>query len=237
MDGSIIIGDKSEGKQPETGADHILFIVGFIFLFLAGILVLLLGPPPQSTAVSPEISLLQPTDDPVQLSIQGTLTNPILRQDDQFTWTLTPRAGFQIAGRVLGNKKYSDWESSVVPRDLALGWGEMSSPAADKWIRWRQSGRWYHYSWSSESPYDGRYIRDHSANVHIIPATANLDKALREIQKNDHILLEGRLVDLQASSTDQVWQVNTSLDRQDSGSGACEILYVERLIWNGREYK
>ncbi|MEJ2749825.1 MAG: hypothetical protein P8183_18235, partial [Anaerolineae bacterium] len=138
--------------------------------------------------------------------------------------------------RVLGNKRYYDWQSRVVPRDLALGWGDMSDPSVDEWIHWRQSNRWYRYHWNS-GDYSGSYITGHSANVHIIPATDNLDKALRQVEKNDLVYLEGYLVDLQVREGGRVGHVYTSLSREDTGDGACEILYVERLVVNGRLYE
>jgi hypothetical protein len=35
-----------------------------------------------------------------------------------------PSATFKIAARVLGNKRYHDWQASIMPRDLALAWGK-----------------------------------------------------------------------------------------------------------------
>ena len=162
---------------------------------------------------------------------------PIVWEENGMTWTMQPRASYQISARVLGNKRYFDWQSSVVPRDLALAWGDMSDPAIDEWIRWRQSDRWYHSEWNGGLPYSQSYIASHTANVHIIPATDNLDKALRQLEENDLLYLEGYLVDLKVVDGARVGQVKTSLSREDTGDGSCEILYVERLIINGRLYE
>jgi len=150
---------------------------------------------------------------------------------------MSPQASYQISARILGNKRYSDWQSSVIPRDLALGWGDMSDPAVDEWIHWWQSDRWYHYEWDSEPPYSLSYIASHTANVHIIPATDNLEKALRQVRESDLVYLEGYLVDLQVRDGSREGRVSTSLTREDKGAGACEILYVERLILDGQLYK
>ncbi|MCP4424523.1 MAG: hypothetical protein GY803_08535 [Chloroflexi bacterium] len=236
MDNSIIV-HENQNQPRENAIDLFLIMAILLVLSVAAILGFILISRPRSVVVSANVPTLQPVDDPIQSQLRGEMTESMAWEESGMMWTLQPRVGYQIAARVLGNKRYYDWESPTVPRDLALGWGDMSDPAVDEWINWRQSGRWYFYTWNGASPYDGRYISAHSANVHIIPATENLEKALRNIKENDFVLLEGRLVDIEARSDQQVRSVSTSLTRNDSGNGACEILYVERLTWNGRLYE
>jgi hypothetical protein len=172
------------------------------------------------------------------IPIQNKITaDPMLLERGGATWTITPRATYQISARVLGNRAYSDWQAPLVPRDLALGWGDMSDPAVDEWIRWRQSGRWYYYNWPADSPYKNNNIRNQSANVHIIPANDNLAQMLKNLSRDDMIYLEGHLVDLSATIMGTERRTNTSLSRKDSGGGACEILYVEKLIFEGQVYE
>ncbi len=174
---------ESTVRKTDQGAYVDLILIGaiLVILLVTAILGLSLVFRPRSTEIAQLNSILQPTDAPIQTSVKGETADPIVWEDNGMIWTIQPRASYQIAARVLGNRRYYDWQSSVVPRDLALGWGEMSDPAVDEWIRWRQSGRWYRYEWGSDMPYDPNYVADHSANIHIIPSTDNLDKALREI--------------------------------------------------------
>jgi hypothetical protein len=216
--------------------DFFLIVAIFAILFVTAILGFLLLSQPRSTIVSQETFLLQPIDDPIQSSVTGEAADTTVWEENGMTWTMQPQASYQIAARVLGNKRYYDWQSGVVPRDLALGWGDMSEPAVDEWIHWEQFNRLYHYEWNNGA-YSRGYIIGHSANVHIIPATENLDKALRQVEKNDVIYLEGYLVDLQVRGGNREGRVSTSLTREDSGAGACEILYVERLVMDGRMYE
>jgi hypothetical protein len=214
--------------------DFSLVIAILAILSFATILGFLLLSRPRSTVVSQDTSLLQPTDDPIQSSVTGKVAAPIVWEESGMTWTMQPQASYQIAARILGNKRYYDWQSRVAPRDLALAWGDMSDSSVDEWVHWRQSNRWYYYEWDSTPPYSSSYIASHTANVHIIPATDNLDKALRQVEKDDLVYLEGYLVDLQVRDGGRVGHVNTSLSREDTGAGACELLYVERLVVNGR---
>lgn len=222
-------------KNARWSLVDIALIVLVIFSF-AIILGFLLLSRPHSTIASQGDPLLQPTDNPLQSSVTGEAANPIIWEENGITWTMQPRASYQIAAHVLGNKRYYDWQSGMVPRDLALAWGGISDPSVDRWIHWRQSGRWYYYEWDS-GDYGRSYITGHSANAHIISATDNLDKALRRVEKDDAIYLEGYLVNLQVRDDGRVDRVSTSLSREDTGTGACEILYVVRLILDGQLYE
>ncbi len=229
--------NKPEQTKKASVFDTILLGSSIIVLLgaIALLLTFLLKPAP--IVYLPGQAPLAAQDSPIQNRLHGSAADPMVFDSGGTSWTLTPRATYQISARVLGNKTYSDWQSPFVPRDLALAWGEMSDPAVDEWIKWRQSGRWYYYNWPGDSPYKGSTIRNQSANVHIIPATENLDRALQGLEKNDVIYMEGQLVDLSTTILGAERFTKTSLSRTDSGGGACEILYVEKLIFDGQVFE
>lgn len=227
-----------EQTNSQEFTNYFILSIGLLFMFMAFILLMILFAAPKQTAVSPApiptIHPLKTTADPVQTAVN---TTPITWQRKNYQWELTPRAQFQVMGRVLSRQTYTrDWQSEISPLDLAIGWGDLNDTDVDNWVRWRQSGRWYYYRWQLESPYDGKYLRTHSSNIHIIPANDSLETALLKIREDDRIILEGKLVDVEAVNETKRWLNTTSLTRTDSGNGACEILLVERLIWNGQEY-
>jgi hypothetical protein len=216
----------------------LILSVGLLFMLMALGLVLVMVAAPQKTAVSPApvptIEPMKTTTDPVQTAVTG---KTISWQRKNYQWELTPRARFQVVGRVLSRQTYTrDWQSEIAPLDLAIGWGELNDTRVDSYVDWSQSGRWYYFRWDQDGPYDRTYLNTHSSNIHIIPATESLETVLLKIRKDDRILLEGQLVDVEATNAKKRWQNQTSLTRADSGNGACEILLVERLIWNGQEY-
>lgn len=219
-------------EQPEKPPIFDSILLGSSIIILLGAIALLitflLKPPPLQSVSGQAPLAAQNT--PIQNRISGSAADPITLEKGNLVWTVTPRATYQIAARILGNKKYSDWQSPLVPRDLALGWGDMGDPAVDEWISWRQSGRWYYYNWPGDSPYKGGTIRNQSANVHIIPATDNLNRALQSLEKDDIVYMEGHLVDISTTILGTKRSIKTSLSRKDSGGGACEIFYVEKLI-------
>jgi hypothetical protein len=142
-------------------------------------------------------------------------------------FTLTPRAEFTVTARVLAAERYRmDAIASLVPRDLALGWGPMSDSSVIEQMQISQSGRFY-FSRSRTNalpiPYD--LIAVSMANMHLIAANVGVARIIDRARVGHIIELEGQLVDVRG---DDGLQMNTSLTRTDLGGGACEIVYVER---------
>lgn len=137
---------------------------------------------------------------------------------------LHPLAGFSIDARVLSRKDYtSGREARYSPIDLALGWGRMADTAILSRLTITQSARWYHYRWPHDPPIPPGEMASSSANMHMIPANAAVAAALRRIDRGQHVRLQGWLVEVQAADG---WRWRSSLTRDDSGAGSCEIIYV-----------
>ena len=140
--------------------------------------------------------------------------------------TLATRAHFDITARVLSRKDYSWGDGAdLVPVDLALGWGRMSDSSVLANIDIRQSGRFYY--WRVKAfPIPQREIETSSANMHMIPADAGVKRQLENVRTGQVIRLEGFLVD---ATRPGGWHWKTSMTRNDTGAGACELIYVESL--------
>jgi hypothetical protein len=176
--------------------------------------------------------------DPVQ-STWEAIAPPILLEKNGYIWWMYPRADYQIEARVLHSQEYDDWQAIFSPVDVALGWGKISDPAVDRWINWKQGDRWYHYNWSLDAPVTGNYISEHSANVHVIPASDNLAAVIRSLEPNDVVRMEGILVDVEAGAVNEpvLQTFQTSLTRSDSGDASCEILYMHLLEVDGEVHR
>ncbi|ALG69429.2 hypothetical protein [Beggiatoa leptomitoformis] len=169
-------------------------------------------------------------DYPVAFSTKLTLSQAPIQDniEPQQAYTfqqyqITPLARFQVEARVLSRTNYSSGrEAELSPVDLALGWADMSNPDVLAQIRIRQSGRFYF--WSVDSfPIPRQAIETNSANMHLIPATETVKKALRQIDEGDTVRLLGYLVNIDASDG---WRWHSSLTRNDTGNGACELFLV-----------
>ena len=142
--------------------------------------------------------------------------------------TLQPLAGFSVDARVLSREDYSHGrEAELSPTDLALGWGAMRDDAVLAKLDISQSGRWYHYRWRDNPPIALAEIIRSSANMHMIPADAAAAAQLARVREGDRVRIDGWLVQAQAPDG---WHWSSSLSREDSGNGACELVYVCSIV-------
>ncbi len=140
-------------------------------------------------------------------------------------YQLTRRAAFDVEARVLSRKNY--WfgrESDLSPLDLALGWGVMSDQAVLDRIEITQGARWYFTRYENPAPVPDREIIANSGNMHLIPANDRVRGNLKKVRRGDIVRLKGTLVDVDGDSG-FYWR--TSLSRDDTGNGSCEIFFVE----------
>ncbi|MBM2830176.1 MAG: hypothetical protein HW411_966 [Gammaproteobacteria bacterium] len=141
-------------------------------------------------------------------------------------YTITPLASFQAQARVLGAKHYSiDREADLAPVDLALGWGPMAQQEVLDTLSISQSGRFYHWQ-TDDFPIPRRDIETNSANMHFIPASPAIEKQLKQIDAGDQVKFKGYLVKIDA---DDGWRWNSSMTRNDTGGGACEVVLIDDI--------
>jgi hypothetical protein len=141
-------------------------------------------------------------------------------------YRLHPRAEFRLDARVLSRAIYRfDAGARLAPVDLLLGWQRMSDSAVLDHFRFSQRWRWGHWR-VREFPIPEREILVSAANMHMIPADPQIERALRRLRSGDLVRIEGLLVDARG---DDGWRWNTSMTRSDTGDGACELVYVQVL--------
>jgi hypothetical protein len=156
---------------------------------------------------------------PLQTPVPGAMASFRLQAAD-----LHPMAGFSVDARVLARRDYrSGREADLSPTDLALGWHRMGEDAVLARLDISQSGRWYQYRWQGEPPLPVAEIVRSSANMHLIPADATVAAALARIDEDQRVRIDGWLVEAVAADG---WRWRSSTTRDDSGSGACELIYV-----------
>lgn len=141
-------------------------------------------------------------------------------------YTIQPLARFSLLARVLSRSDYHfDSMSGLIPTDLALGWGPMSDSAVLGLLSFEQDHRFYFWS-AREFPIPRRVIETHSANMHLIPADGTVRRALRWIRPGALVQLSGQLVEVHSPKG---WSIRSSMTRNDTGAGACEVIWVEVL--------
>jgi hypothetical protein len=137
---------------------------------------------------------------------------------------LTPLAHFAIDARVLHRKIYRwDKQASLVPVDLALGWGPMSDQSVLDQVSITQSMRFYWFEYKMPPPISKDEIISHSTNLHVIPATPAIAAQCKSVRVGALVHLSGDLVEA-AGPGIGTWR--SSLSRTDTGNGACELMLV-----------
>ncbi|MEJ2104816.1 MAG: hypothetical protein P8X47_09600 [Ignavibacteriaceae bacterium] len=131
---------------------------------------------------------------------QNNLINPKSWNVGEFT--IQALAEYNIKARVLSRNNFSlGEESNLSPFDLALGWGPMSDQSVIDKIDISQSNRWYPKNEQIEEKFDNVY-------------TGSL------------IEMKGYLVKV---TKEDGWHWISSLKRDDTGGGSCELFWVEEL--------
>jgi hypothetical protein len=157
-------------------------------------------------------------EDPAQTNVLGGGQMRVGR------WTLTVRADYRISARILARERYHfDALSDLIPEDLALGWGPMSDNQMLRTIDISQSDRFYYWHATAGSPLSRNSIITHSANTHVIPQNSTIARQLSRLRPGQIVTLTGELVD--GTRDDGMW-IRTSLVRNDTGAGSCEVLWV-----------
>lgn len=135
-------------------------------------------------------------------------------------------AYFDIKARVLSiDWFWLDAARELSPVDFVMAWGPMSDNRSLRRVKIGHGGRYYTWT-SKDPPLSPDSMNDHMANMHMVPASASIRKKLERVTKHDLIQIRGHLVRI---TRPDGWNWNSSLTREDSGPGACELVYVEEL--------
>jgi hypothetical protein len=143
---------------------------------------------------------------------------------------------FDIAGEVVSTATYSwTFTNPFYEIDLGLIWGPRTE-AYKKKIKFYQGARWL--MWSSQSFLSAEEARDltqHAGNLHLIPANAGIEKVIRWTRKGDKVRIQGSLVRILDEHERVLLQSSTR--RDDSGEGACELVWVDAIQIGTRIYR
>jgi hypothetical protein len=140
---------------------------------------------------------------------------------------------YEIWGLVVSGYNTSDWLDvfhKADPgniQDICVVWGKNIATDAYKKVRYKSGEYTCYYSWKSSAPeFYGAYL----ANNHLIPKDKYVTSQIRKAAIGDQIHIKGYLVNYSVSKDgQQIFTRRTSTIRDDTGNGACEIIYVTDL--------
>jgi hypothetical protein len=174
--------------------------------------------------------------EPEQTPIDPPERVQVTRGDKVFTVEKTHR--YVVSGEVLSATAYDvAWTNELFDVDVGLLWG----PRREEFKRrftFFQMGRWLF--WRSDQPVAEELraeVTRHLSNNHLIPAEGrrHLRSAVRWASRGDRVRIEGALV--RVLDADGAVLTRSSTSRDDTGDGACEIIWVDSLQINGRVYR
>ena len=138
---------------------------------------------------------------------------------------LTALARYEIEARVLGTERYRyDRGAALSPIDFAVGWGPMSANAVLDTLTISQYGRFYFYRTDEVPLIEFSEMGRHAANMHLIPADDTIRSALLAVRTGQLVTLRGWLVEAHGADG---FRWRSSLTRNDTGGGSCELMLVE----------
>lgn len=178
-------------------------------------------------------SFIDFSEDPVQGPANGSVQTKAAGYD----MTIKFLASYDIKALVVHTHDYKsgDYSSQLAPRDLALAWGPVAEYNNRIDFHWSQSNRWYYWQVNDVKELDPvggvKGVETHSANNHIVPANDEIRKELMKVKAGDSVEIIGYLVDIHGTKEDGSWASWTSsTSRNDTGDGACEIIYATEFV-------
>jgi len=184
------------------------------------------------TRIAPEV-----LEEPIQRAVKNPL--PIFFSRNDYAYEVIPLYEYEISGLIVSKINYKAFSiekfNRVFPIDLCLIWGEnvKSGVYRNPALRFSQDCRWCNVQYlSSDIKFDFNKI----SNNHLLVKEPVLERKLRSLAVGDQVKLIGKLVNIKATLKGEAgtydassYSWNTSVIRTDSGAGACEVIYVEKI--------
>lgn len=173
-------------------------------------------------------------DDGAFIVLPARSTEPIVTQDGD---TLLPVAEFETRGRVLHIERFKPYRSLVnwIPglrpatHDIGLGYGPMTDSVNVERFSYAHEGSTHGLRAlflrpkGEMTPAEWAQLAPNVTNVHLIPASDDVYRALRRVRRGELVTLRGQLVNLRDA------QGRTATTSIAAGDRDCEILRVTQV--------
>lgn len=214
------ITPPADPRAPLKNVLRILFVasvIGFIFLSF-------FRPPlPPKDSVLKEVVNFEP--------IQKALS-----QEEEtikmgnYDYKLKILYSYDIWGLVVSKYNANNWLDITHKQDpgniedVCVVWGKNIADGAYQKVTYKSGEYTCYYSWKGSAPeFYGTYL----ANNHLIPKDSKVTSLIRRAAIGDQVHIKGYLVDYSVLKNGQeIFTRRTSTTRNDTGNGACEIIYV-----------
>lgn len=217
-----------------SSTDRIIIFCSIMAVCIVGIVAYRWSMAPIASLATPEEEI-QVRNEPIQNEVKGIYL-PVMGFGKKRVF-LDAKASYSLSGVLVSKRKYhSGFMSDLSPYDYAVVWGDV--PDMLKYLKFDQVVRFCLYEYKEGAPIDPNYVSTHMSNNHMIPSNKNIRRALGKARKGSEVKIDGYLVYVEAASMGggtSKWL--SSLNRFDTGNGACEIIYVTQLQIDNRIYR
>jgi len=159
-------------------------------------------------------------------------------EKDDYAYEILPLYEYEISGLVVHRMDYT-WLGlykidSAFPIDLCLMWGEnvKNGVYRNKSLKFSQDMRHCWYEFEGEVAFNEREV----SNNHILIESEGLRKKLESVNTGDQVRIKGKLVNVFGRNIGNpgrydpdMFNMTTSISRDDQDAGACEIIYLEEI--------
>jgi hypothetical protein len=166
--------------------------------------------------------------DPVQEAISEA---PFFFSYGKDEYRIEPVASYDISGLIVTHNEVSSMtdayhtSESVDFRDLCLVWGSnVGSGVFRRMTFWSEP--WSCHTKANDQDAAMSFNPQQLSNNHLLSADPQVRKTIRSMQIGDQVRLQGMLIDYSPKWSPEQ-ERKTSLIRDDTGNGACEVLWVE----------
>ena len=210
-----------------------LMVAGLIALALGGVVWKVVLPRVWSSPAAAPIAL---DGDPVLEPLEEAA--PLVVERSGRRYVVQKLFAYEAQGEVLSASSYDvTWTNDFADVDVALLWGPRREALKDKY-KFSQMGLWLFWRSESEVTAAERLeIGTHISNNHLIPAdgSSRLAFAFRRVSKGDVVRIKGSLVRI--SSPEGELYAQSSVVRDDTGDGACEVIWVDEVQIGERVFR
>lgn len=179
---------------------------------------------------------LEVIKEPIQTEAKSK--EPIRFIKDEYQYELKPLFDYEVSAMIVHKMDYR-WFSiykmdSVFPVDLILLWGDnvKNRVYQDKSVKFSQDGRFGYWRWGNGI----KFNNDEVANTHLIVKDSELERKVKTLINGDQLRIKGQLVEVNAKNSGKPgkydpasFSLKSSIVRNDTGAGACEIINVDSL--------
>lgn len=150
------------------------------------------------------------------------------------TYVVTPYFNYELWGMVVSlhdassflDISHKAWNDNINIRDFCVLWGRNLETGAYKRMRFHNRDFTCYYSYPDAETGE-LFAGDCFSNNHILPADSAVTDAARRARRGDSIHFKGWLVSYGIKGSP--YKRMTSTSRNDTGNGACEVVYVNEF--------